>query len=156
VAASVEVLAVNAYTTARDAGRAGTFGDVPPAIAEYIDTVLGHHQVVLDAWNGVLVAAGRPAVTLAPVDLAIAISEQLAAVTDGAGVARVALGVERLAAATYLDALGKLVSEPAIRLAGSILSVDRQHMSLLLFAVGEYPVPDTFATTEFAYAPTDA
>jgi hypothetical protein len=156
VAASVEVLAVDAYTTVREAGTTAGFGDLPPAIAQYVDTALDHHQVALGAWNAVLVAAGRPAITVAPVDLASAISEQLGAVTDGAGAARVASGLEGLVAATYLDALGKLVSEPAIRLAGSIMSVDRQHISLLLFAIGEYPVPETFATAESAYVPTDA
>jgi Ferritin-like domain len=156
VAASMEVLAVDAYTTVREAGTTAGFGDLPPAIAQYVDTAVDHHQVALDAWNAVLVAAGRPAINVAPVDLASAISEQLGAVTDGAGAARVALGLERLVAATYLEALGKLVSEPAIRLAGSIMSVDRQHMSLLLFAIGEYPVPETFATAESAYVPADA
>ena len=153
VLASVEVLAVSAYTTARDAGAAGSFGDVPPAVAQYVDTTLGHHQAALVEWNGVLVAAGRPAVLSAPVNLAISISEQFDFVTDAAGTARLALSLERLAAATYLDAVGKLSSEPAVRLAGSILSIDQQHMSVLLFALGEYPVPETFATAELAFVP---
>jgi hypothetical protein len=68
----------------------------------------------------------------------------------------VALSLERLAAATYFDALGKLVSAPAIRLAGSIQAVDQQHVSVLLFALGKYPVPETFATAELAYVPIDA
>lgn len=150
------MLAVNAYTAAHEATTAGSLGDVPSAIAQYVDTARGHHQAALDAWNGVLLAAGRPAITRAPIDLAISINEQLGAVTDGAGAAKVAFSLERIAAATYFDALGKLVSAPVIRLAGSILSIDRQHMSLLLFAVGQYPVPETFATADFAYVPTDA
>lgn len=153
VLASVEVLAVSAYTAARDAGAAGSFGDVPPAVAQYVDTSLGHHQAALVEWNAVLVAAGRPAVLSAPVNLAISLSEQFDFVTDAAGTARLALSLERLAAATYLDAVGKLASEPAVRLAGSILSIDQQHMSVLLFALGEYPVPETFATAELAFVP---
>jgi hypothetical protein len=98
----------------------------------------------------VLAAAGLPTVVGAPAELASAVSEQFAAVTDGAGAARVVLGVERTAAATYLDALGTLISEPAVRLAGSMLSIDQQHVAVLLFVLGEYPVPATFATAELA------
>ena len=145
------MLAVNTYTTARHATTAGGFGAVPPAIAQYLDTALDHHQVALEAWNGVLVSAGRPAVTLAPVGLASDVNEQLAATTDAAGATGVALHVERIAAATHLDAVRKLVSEPAILLAGSILSIDHQHISVLLFALGQYPVPETFATAELTY-----
>jgi Ferritin-like domain len=147
-AARLEALAVDAYTIAREAGTAGRFGDVPPALADYLDAALGHHRVALEAWNRVLAAAGRPTVFEAPADLATPIAEQFAAVTDGVGAARVALGVEQAASATYLEAVGKLVSEPAIRLSGSMLSIDQQHLSLLLFAVGEYPVAETSAIAE--------
>lgn len=153
VLAVVEVLAVGAYTTARDAGAAGRFGNVPPAVARYVDTALGHHQAALDAWNRMLVGAGRPPVMSAPVVLTISINEQFGSVADGAGAARVAFSLERLAAATYLKAFEDLASALAIGLAGSILSIERQHMCVLLFALGQYPVPETFATSELAYVP---
>lgn len=149
--AGVEVVAVNAYTTVLGAATAGNLGAVPPVVAHYGATALDHHRVALDAWNRVLVAVGRPAVTQPPADLAITINEELGAITDGAELLDVAFIIERIAAATYLDALHTLISEPAIRLAGSILSVDRQRMAVLLFADGQYPVPETFASTEFAY-----
>ena len=135
---------------ARSATTDGGFGDVPPAIVDYLDTAHRHHQIALETWNRVLATAGRPTVVEAPANLATAVAEQFAAAIDGVGAARVALGVERTAAATYLNALGNLISEPAIRLAGSMLSIDQQHISLLLFAVGEYPVPESFATAELA------
>ena len=149
--AGVEVVAVNAYTVVLGAASAGNLGAVPPVLADYGATALDHHRVALDAWNRVLVAAGRPAVTQPPADLAITINEQVGAITDGAELLDVAFIIERIAAATYLDAVHTLVSEPAIRLAGSILSVDRQRMAVLLFADGQYPVPETFASTEFVY-----
>ena len=154
--AGIEVVAVNAYTMVLGAATAGSLGAVPPAVAHYGATALDHHRVALDAWNRVLMAVGRPAVTQPPATLAITIDEQLGAITDGAALLDVAFIMERIAAATYLDALHKLASEPAIRLAGSILSVDRQRMAVLLFADGQYPVPETFASTEFAYVPQPA
>ena len=105
-AAGLEALAVEAYTIAREAATAGSFGQVPPAIVNYLDTAYGHHQVALETWNRVLAAAGRPTVVEAPADLATAVAEQFAAAIDGAGAARVVLGVERTAAATYLNAAG--------------------------------------------------
>ena len=149
--AGVEVVAVNAYTVVLGAATAGDLGAVPPVVAHYGATALDHHRVALEAWNRVLVAAERPAVTQPPADLAITINEQLGAITDGAELLDVAFIIERIAAATYLDAVHTLVSEPAIRLAGSILSVDRQRMALLLFADGQYPVPETLASNEFTY-----
>ena len=154
--AGIEVVAVNAYTMVLGAATAGNLGAVPPVVAHYGATALDHHRVALDAWNRVLMAVGRPAVTQPPADLAITINEQLGAITDGAELLDVAFIIERIAAATYLDALHTLASEPAIRLAGSILSVDRQRMAVLLFADGQYPVPETFASTEFAYVPEPA
>jgi hypothetical protein len=58
--------------------------------------------------------------------------------------------LERVLAATLLEALGQLSSGGAIRLAGTLLALDRQHMALLLFALGKDPVPEAFTTTEFA------
>jgi hypothetical protein len=151
--ASAEVLAVNAYTFARDAAAAGSFGAVPAALANCFDTMLGHHQAALLSWNGALLHSGRPLVTLAPVEAAASLNLQLSSVADATGVTRVAFSLERLVAATYLDALQHFASDQCVRLAGSILSIDRQHMSVLLFTLGNYPVPETFATAEFAYGP---
>lgn len=49
--------------------------------------------------------------------------------------------------------LPKLTSKAAIDLVGSILPIERQHAAILHFALGEYPVPDTFATTDDSLAP---
>jgi Ferritin-like domain len=151
VAASLEVLAVNTYQAALDAAQGGALGDVPPAVAEFATTVRGHHQAALDRWNAVLTGAGQQAVTAPPAQLESAVNRQFGAVTDVNGVAQLALTLEQIAAATYLDALGKLESEAAITLAGSIQPIDRQHIAVLLFVLGMYPVPETFATVEMAF-----
>lgn len=152
VAASLEVLAVNTYGAALDAATSGALGAVPPAVAEYVTTAKAHHQAALDAWNGVLTGAGRPAVTAPPADLAKTVNDQFGMVSDIAGAAQLALTLEQIAAATYLKAIGSLESPAAIALAGSIQPIDRQHISVLLFALGMYPVPEVFAPTDMAYA----
>ncbi len=152
VAASLEKLAVNTYGAALDAATSGALGDVPPAVAEYVTTALSHHQAHLDAWNGVLTEAGQPAVDAPPAELEASVNEQFAMVTDVVGAAQLALSLEEVAAATYTKAIGDLESPAAITLAGSIQAVDRRHISVLLFVLGMYPVPEVFAPVDMAYA----
>jgi len=152
VAASLEQLAVNTYGAALDAATSGALGDVPPAVAEYVTTARADHQAHLDAWNGVLTGAGQPAVNAPPADLEASVNSQFGMVTDVVGVAQLALMLEQVAADTYLGAIGTLQSPEAINLAGSIFPIDRQHISVLLFALGMYPVPEVFATSDMAFA----
>lgn len=148
LAAGLEVLAVSTYQSAADAAGGGALGDVPPAVGEYVATALAHHQAHLDAWNEVITAAGSDAVTEPNADLAPVVAEQFAAVTDVAGAAQLALELEMVAAHTYLTAIPLLEAPEAIELAGSIQIVDQQHQSILLFVLGEYPVPDVFQKTD--------
>ncbi|MBA2281141.1 MAG: ferritin-like domain-containing protein [Acidimicrobiia bacterium] len=152
LAASLEVLAVSTYGAALDAATSGALGEVPPAVAEFVTVAMAQHQEHLNAWNGVLTGAGQAAVSAPPADLAETVNTMFAAVTDVAGAANLALTLEGIASATYLGAIPTLEDPAAIRLAGSILCIDRQHEAVLLFALGQYPVPDVFANTEAAYA----
>jgi hypothetical protein len=152
LAASLEVLAVNTYGAALDAATSGALGEVPPAVAEFVTTAQSQHQEHLDAWNGVLESAGQPAVDAPPADLEATVNDMFGQVTDVGGAARLALLLEETAAATYLSAVPTLESPDAIQLAGSILCVDRQHAAVLHYVLGEYPVPETFATTDLAYS----
>ncbi len=151
VAGGLELLAVNTYGAALAAAGAGSLGAVPPAVAEFATTVQGHHQAALDAWNGVLTASGQSAVTSPPAALEATVNGMFATVTDVIGAAELALRLEQITAATYLDAIGKLESDAAIALAGSIQPIDRQHIAVLLFVLGMYPVPETFATVDMAF-----
>ena len=80
------------------------------------------------------------------------VAEEFAKVKDVAGAARLALMLEQIASATYLSALPLIEDKDALELAGSIQIIDMQHQSILLFALGEYPVPDTFAPVEKSVA----
>jgi hypothetical protein len=148
LAAGLEVLAVNTYKGALDAAGSGALGDVPPAVAEYVTTAMAHHQAHLDAWNDVITGAGGEAVTKPNAELEPVVAEEFGKVKDVGGAAKLALMLEQIASATYLSALPKIQDKDAIELAGSIQIIDMQHQSILLFALGEYPVPDTFAPVD--------
>ena len=152
-AAALEVLAVNTYGAALDAAGKGSLGEVPPAVGEFVATAQKQHQAQLDRWNELLTDAGEVAVTDPPADLESKVNDEFGKVTDIAGAAKLALMLEQIAAATYLSVIPLLATEAPIRLAASIQPIDMQHVAILHFALGEYPVPDTFATTDMAVSP---
>lgn len=151
-AASLEVLAVNTYGAALDAANSGALGAVPPAVATFVQTARSQHQEQLDALNGLLTSNDRPEVTDPDTGLEATVNEQFGKVTDVVGAAKLARDLEEIAAATYLKAIPTLTPDTAV-IAGSILCVDQQHVAILNYALGEYPVPETFASTEKAAAP---
>ena len=152
LAASLEVLAVGTYAAALDAATAGALGDVPPAVAEFVTVAMAQHQEQLDAWNGVITGAGGDAVTEPNATLKPTVDEAFAKVKDVTGAAELALMLEQIAAASYLNAQNVLTDKDAIMLAGSIQIIDAQHVSILLYVLGEYPVPDVFAKVDMAAA----
>jgi len=152
-AAALEVLAVNTYGAALDAAGKGSLGEVPPAVAEFVTVAQKQHQAQLDRWNELLTGADQPEVTDPPADLEKKVNEEFGKVKDVAGAAKLALQLEQIAAATYLSVIPLLATEAPIRLAASIQPIDMQHAAILNFALGEYPVPDTFATTDMAVSP---
>ena len=151
VAASLEVLAVQTYTAALDAATSGALGDVPPAVATFMTTAMEHHEAHLGAWNDVLFAFDIEEVTAPPEDLKEEVDDRLADVTDVTGAAELAIFLEETAAATYLSVIPELEDPAAIDLAATIQPIDMQHIAVLRFVLGEYPVPDTFAQTDMAY-----
>ena len=153
-AASLEVLAVGTYKAALDAATGGKLGAVPPAVATFVQTAMAHHQMALDAWNGVLTSAGGAKVTSPPADLAATVNSAFAKVTDVVGAAKLALLLEQTAADTYLTALPSIMSKDAITLAGGLQVVDQEHAAILLYVLGQYPVPDVFQKGDKAYAPS--
>lgn len=148
-AAGLELLAANTYTAALDAATAGDLGEVPPAVAEFATTAQSQHQAASDA----LAEAAGGITPEVPADIETAVNDGFAGVTDIPGLAKFARDFENQAAATYLDVIPQLESEAAIQLAGSILPITRQRIAVLDFVLGEYPVPETFASAEASLAP---
>ena len=151
LAAGLEVLAVGTYKAALDAATANKLGAVPPAVATFAKTAMGHHQTALDGWNKVLTSSGGQAVSAPPASLKSTVDSEFAKVKDVTGVAKLALLLEQTAADTYLGATQTLTGKEALTMAGALQSVDQEHAAILLFVLGEYPVPDVFQKTDKAF-----
>jgi hypothetical protein len=81
------------------------------------------------------------------------LDQRLPGVTDFGTAAKLARDLEEIAAATYQSAIPKISNPDAVQLAGSIQIIDAQHVAILNYVLGEYPVPDVFAKTDKAATP---
>lgn len=157
LAASLENLAVQTYQAGLDAASKGALGAVPPAVATFAMTAQSHHRDHAAAWNSILTKAGKNAIT--GVDQTVndaVVKPGFAEVKDVVGLAKFALGLENVAAATYLNGIQNAISDKgAIAVAASIQPVEMQHAAILNFVLGQYPIPDAFAKTDGARGPDD-
>jgi hypothetical protein len=157
LAASLENLAVRTYQAGLDAATAGKLGAVPPAVATFATTVQSHHRDHAAAWNSIVTGAGQPAVTGVDTTVqAAVVAPGLAQVQNVVDLAKLALGLEDVAAATYLNGIQRAIGDVgAIKVAASIQPVEMQHAAILHFVLGEYPVPASFAGVDGARGPED-
>jgi hypothetical protein len=156
LAASLENLAVQTYQAGLDAAKANKLGTVPPAVATFAMTAQAQHKDHAGAWNALLAKLGQPTVT--GVDTTVndaVVKPGLAQVTDVTGLAKLALQLEMGASATYLSGIGAFHSPDKIQIAASIQPVEMQHVAILNFVLGTYPVPDSFGKTDGARTPDD-
>ncbi|PZS32224.1 MAG: hypothetical protein DLM59_08605 [Pseudonocardiales bacterium] len=154
--ASLENLAVFAYTTAlTDAGK-GKFGAVPPAVANFATVAMKQHTEHATAFNSALTNAGGKAFTNPDPALRDAVLKMYGDIKDLPGLLKLALMLEDTAAATYTKQMGTLTSPDGLAAVATIAPVERQHVAILHFVLGEYPVPDTFVKLDMARPDTDA
>ena len=139
MAASLENLGVFAYNAGLQAAQAGKLGTVPPAVATFARTAMSQHQDHAKAWNSVLTAAGKPAVTATDPALTPTVQQKFAQVKDVAGLAELALLIENVAAQTYQNGIAVLSSNQAVAVAATIQPVEMQHAAILYYALGRYP-----------------
>jgi len=154
VAASLENLAVYAYSAGLSAATAGKLGTVPPAVATFATTVKGQHTQHAAAWNAVLKSHGKAPVTVTNPTLTPTVQSDFAQVTDVMGLAKLALTLETIAAQTYQVETAKLKSTAAIALSSSIQPVEMQHIAILYYVLGMYPGAQTSSGTPLAFNPT--
>lgn len=157
LAASLENLAVQTYAAGISAATAGKLGTVPPAVVTFAQTAKSHHTQHAAAWNAVLAGANKPAVTGVDTTVKTAVVDPaFAKVKDVGGLAKLALQLENVAAATYLEAISVVSAPAGIKTAATIEPVELQHAAILSFVLGEYPVPDAFTKMDDARPLTDS
>jgi len=154
VAASLENLAVFAYSAGLAAATAGKLGAVPPAVATFATTVKGQHTQHAAAWNGVLKSNGKAKVSVTNPTLTPVVQADFAKVIDIPGLAKLAITLETIAAQTYQAETSMLKSPAAIGLSSSIQPVEMQHIAILYYVLGEYPGAQTSSGTPVAFNPT--
>jgi hypothetical protein len=154
LATALENQAIAAYTAALSAAQAGKLGAVPPAIGTFAQTAMSQHTDHAKAWNGVLASAGKPMITTVPLSGQPAVLQALGAVTTVGGVANLALQLETQAAQTYLFAEFNVTSAGGIATAATIAPVEAMHAAILMFVLGQYPVPDNFIGVDKAANPS--
>ncbi len=145
LAASLENLAVGTYQAGIDAATKGSLGAVPPAVVTFAQTAQSQHRDHAAAWNAVLTGAKKKAVTGVDATVKKSVDQAFAKVSDVPGLAKLALDLENVAAATYVAAIGVVKNPAGIKTAATIQPVELQHAAILHFLLGEYPVPDAFA-----------
>jgi hypothetical protein len=155
LAASLENLAVGTYQAGIDAATKGSLGAVPPAVVTFAQTAQAQHRDHAAAWNAVLTSAGKQAVSGVDLTVKKSVDQAFAQVKDVRGLAELAFDLENGAAATYLAAIGVVKSPAGIKTAATIQPVEMQHAAILNFLLGQYPVPDPFATKQGARPATD-
>ena len=157
LAVGLENLAVQTYQAALDAAAANKLGDVPPAVATFAKTAMAQHADHAGAWNSVLTGAGMKEVT--GVDITVndvVVKPGFAKVKNVGDLAKFALALEDVAAATYLNGIqNALTLKSAIKIAATIQPVEMQHSAILNLLLGNYPVPDAFAKIDGARPPSD-
>lgn len=154
VAASLENLAIFAYTAGIGAATAGKLGTVPPAVVTFAATARAQHAEHAAAWNAVLRDHHRARVTEVNPTLAPVVKSDFASVTDVVGLAKLALTLETIAAETYQAQTSRLSSPAAITLAASIEPVEMQHIAILYYVLGEYPGAQNAAGVPLAFSST--
>jgi hypothetical protein len=156
LATALENLAVATYESGIKAATAGKLGKVPPAVVTFAQTAQSQHKDHAAAWNAILSSAGKKTVTAVDTTVQTAIVQPaFKLVTDVPSLAMLALTLEEAAAATYLSSISLLTSSGGIKTSASVHPVEMQHVAILNFVLGQYPVPLSFASTDGARGLSD-
>lgn len=154
VAASLENLAVFAYSAGLAAATAGKLGAVPPAVANFATTAKAQHTEHAAAWNAVLKGNGKAKVTVTNPSLTPTVKADFAKVKTIPDLANLALMLEIIAAETYQAETSMLKSSAAVGLSASIQPVEMQHIAILYYVLGEYPGAQNAAGQPIAFGST--
>jgi hypothetical protein len=147
LAAALENQAIGVYRALLAAVHAGTLDAPAPAFTSLVHACLNQHAQHAQAWNAILRAARKPAITGVPLAGHASVMRSAGSVATVGTAAALALRLENQAAQTYVVAAGSLTSPAGVAAAASIAPVEAMHAAILSFIAGGYPVPAAFGGT---------
>lgn len=162
LATALENQAVATYGAAVSAVLADKFGNIPTAATNFALIAKSQHAAHAQAWNQILVSAGKPQVTggisSGPYTDAIVNSKFATIVQkkDLVALLELALALEDQAAQTYQVGSFTVTAPKGIQLAASIQPVEMQHVAILYFVLGKYPGAQDSSGKPISFEPTSS
>jgi hypothetical protein len=147
--AATSALAASLYSGAVLAAADGRLGQVPGVVTAFLSGAGAQHTEHAAAWNALLTAAGRPAVTGTPLSVE---SERRAALGRAAAptdLLALAVDVEAMTGGTVTARAAELTDPGAVALAATLAPVSAMHGATAAFLLGR----PTGATPSAAGAP---
>jgi len=145
--------AAAAYDTALKAAGMGAFGTVPPSFGTFATTAKMQHQDHGDGWNAALAQNGIAKVTAPNPKYNAVVQGALPGLKTIVDVAKLALTLETIACETYVKGSALVTDKANRKIALTIAPVEAQHIAILNFVLGQYPVPLTNIATDMAADP---
>ncbi|HSK58230.1 MAG TPA: hypothetical protein VK935_04175 [Actinomycetospora sp.] len=124
----------------------GRFGAVPAVVSSFLSGAASQHVAHAEAWNRLLVAAGRPAVVGGPLTVEPALQQRLDAALAPVDLLGLAADVTATAAATLVAITGGLTQPAAVTLAAGAAPVAAMHGATAGFLLGRPPTAPTDPT----------
>ncbi|WP_433783907.1 hypothetical protein ACQPX6_27495 [Actinomycetospora sp. CA-101289] len=124
----------------------GRYGAVPAVVSSYLSGAASQHVAHAEAWNRLLVAAGRPAVVGGPLTVEPALQQRLGAALAPVDLLGLAADVTATAAATLTAITGTLTTPAAVTLAAGAAPVAAMHGATAGFLLGRPPTAPTDPT----------
>lgn len=134
--AALAALAASLYSGAVVAANDGRLGQVPAVVTTFLSGAGAQHTEHAAAWNALLTAAGRPAVTGTPLTVETERRATLGRAAAPTDLLSVAVDVEASVGATVLARAGEFTDTGAAALAATIAPVAGMHGATASFLLG--------------------
>ncbi|MDD7965931.1 ferritin-like domain-containing protein [Actinomycetospora lemnae] len=121
----------------------GRFGAVPAVVSAYLSGAAAQHVAHAEAWNRLLTAGGRPAVTGYPLTVEPALRERLDAARAPVDLLGLAADLTGTVAATVTRIVGEVTDASAVTLAAGVGPVVAMHGATADFLLGRPPTAPT-------------
>jgi ferritin-like protein len=134
--AALSALAASLYSGAVLAATDGRLGQVPGVVTAFLSGAGAQHTEHAAAWNALLTAAGRPAVTGTPLTVETERRATLGRAAAPTDLLAVAVDVEASVTATVLARAGEFTDTGAAALAATLAPVAAMHGATAAFLLG--------------------